>query len=144
MLVWESGPLAERDLTIPKKKNTHQTGSMYFKKGLLKGIDQRHYFRDEVFSELEWKYDNKLRLAHIERAFAKFKIIIKGEEMGDFELVLSHNTDINSKTYKENNCMTSLIWGDARSLMAKSELLGLNAQLFKVKDEKDKFILEIE
>ncbi len=143
LLVWESGPLKERDLTIPKKKNTHQTGSMYFKKGLLKGIDQRHYFRDEVFSELEWKYDTKPRLTHIERAFARFKIIIMGKAMGDFELGLSHNTDTNSKTYKENNCMTSLIWGDARSLIAKSELRGLNAQLFKVQDKKDEFILEI-
>lgn len=142
-LLWESGPLTERDLTIPKGKNTHQTGSMHFKKGLMEGIDQRHFFRDDVFSKLDWIRDPNPRLKHLERAEANFKIIILGEEMGDFELHLSHNTNKNSITYKQNNCMTSLIWGEARPLIAKKELIGLNAQLYKSRGKKNEFILEI-
>ncbi len=143
IIIWESGPLTERDLTIPKKKTSHQTGSMLLKKGLMHGIDQRHYFRDNVFSELDWVFDTNPRLKHIERAVAKFKIIISGIEMGDFELSLSHNTDTSSKTYKEKNCMTSLKWGNARHLITKRELIGLNAQLSKITDKRNEFILEI-
>ncbi len=56
-LVWESKPLSERDLSIPKGANTNPTGSMGFKKGLYDQIDQRHYFYDDVFNDLSWKPD---------------------------------------------------------------------------------------
>jgi len=56
-LVWESKPLSERDLSIPKSANTNPTGSMGFKKGLYDEIDQRHYFYDDVFNDLPWKPD---------------------------------------------------------------------------------------
>jgi len=53
LLIWESGKLTERDLNIPKGSNTNPTGSMLFKKGKTEDIDQRHYFRDTVFSALK-------------------------------------------------------------------------------------------
>jgi hypothetical protein len=59
-LLWESGPLTERDLNIPKGSNTNATGSMLIKKGELKNIDQRHYFRDVLFSNLEWNVSSPL------------------------------------------------------------------------------------
>ncbi|HWU70188.1 MAG TPA: phospholipase D family protein, partial [Pseudoxanthomonas sp.] len=53
--VWESKALTKRDLNVPDGKNTHKTGSINLDKGLLeKGIDQRKYFRDEVFNLLNW------------------------------------------------------------------------------------------
>jgi HKD family nuclease len=53
-LVWESKPLEERDLNIPKGLNTHVTGSMSLDKGLLEGedVDHRHFFYNEVFRDL--------------------------------------------------------------------------------------------
>jgi hypothetical protein len=67
-LLWTSGPLSQRDLNIPKGSNTNPTGSMLFKKGKTEGIDQRHYFRDEVFSALTWTKDINEDTAHLERA----------------------------------------------------------------------------
>lgn len=54
-LVWESKPLKERDLNIPKGKNTNPTGSMGFKKGLYDDIDQHTHFYDNIFYGLAWK-----------------------------------------------------------------------------------------
>ncbi|HEX8334042.1 MAG TPA: phospholipase D family protein [Segetibacter sp.] len=57
-LLWESGPLKERDLNILKGSNTNPTGSMLFKKGRTERIDQKHYFREEIFAD----YRRKLKL----------------------------------------------------------------------------------
>ena len=48
-IIWESNALTERDLNIPTGGATNPTGSMLFKKGKNKDIDQRHFFRDVVF-----------------------------------------------------------------------------------------------
>lgn len=54
-LLWESGALTQRDLNVPTGDNTNPTGSMLFKKGKNEGIDQRHFFRDEIFNSLGWE-----------------------------------------------------------------------------------------
>ncbi len=69
-LVWKNNPLTERDLTVPSGANTNQTGSMLFTKGQLEDIDQRHYFRDEVFAGLNWQPDQNPQKAHLERTEA--------------------------------------------------------------------------
>ena len=43
---------------------------MYFTKGRMIDIDQRHYFRNTVFASLKWKHDPKPSLSHLERATA--------------------------------------------------------------------------
>ena len=144
LLLWESGPLTERDLTIPKGKNTHQTGSMYLKKGLLENIDQRHYFRNDVFADLNWVFDERKKYNHLERVKIKVRLIVSGRDEGVFELKLTHNTDTNSKTYQQNNCMTSLLWGNARTVVANKTLIGMNAKLYKNEGEETEFTLMIE
>lgn len=141
-LIWESGKLTERPLNIPKGNKTNATGSMYFTKGKMKDIDQRHYFRDTVFKTLKWKKDDDKKYAHLERAMAFFKIIIDGYECGRFELILTHNTLKNTATYRQNNSMTQVSWGEAKKFIAKEELIGKTAKLFKTKKERE-FILEI-
>lgn len=111
-LVWESGKLSERDLNIPKGSTTNPTGSMLFKKGKTKGIDQRHYFRDTVFSSLKWKRDTKPDTSHLERAVAIFNIIIDGKVAGRYKLTLTHNPLTNTRSYEQNNSMTSISWGE--------------------------------
>lgn len=74
-LVWISGPLTERDLNIPKGSNTHGTGSMLFKKGLMKEIDQRHYFRDVVFSAIEWRTKPNTKYSYLERGPHTLKLL---------------------------------------------------------------------
>ena len=75
-LVWESKALTERDLNVPTGHNTHVTGSINLDKGLLPdSADQRHYFRDVVFSALTWQPTSH---ATTEEAYAKFQLVLKG------------------------------------------------------------------
>lgn len=141
-LLWESGKLTERPLNIPKGANTNPTGSMYFTKGKMKDIDQRHYFRDIVFSALNWKHDKNPDTSHLERAEATFNFVIDGEPSGRFKLILTHNPLTNTRSYKQNNSMTQVSWGEAKKLVSKDELIGKTAKLFKTK-KKGEFTLEI-
>lgn len=141
-LVWESKPLSERDLSIPKGANTNPTGSMGFKKGLYDDIDQRHYFYDDVFNDLPWKPDGpdskKLR------ATAKFELVIKNISYGVFDLVVAHSTDTTSASYMQRNFMTQLHWGEARPLIAKQDLLGRNLFLYRKDSTPPEFMIEID
>ena len=138
-LVWQSKPLTRRDLTIPEGTNTNPTGSMLFTKGTMNNIDQRHYFRDEVFGTLDWRTDPEK--PHIERASAKFQMVIAGVDHGTFELRVSHNARTDSKAYKQKNGMTHLHWGDARPLVARPNLLDRTMCLYKAANQ---FVLEID
>jgi HKD family nuclease len=80
-LVWESKPLEERDLNIPKGRTTNITGSMSLDKGLLPaGVDHRHFFYDEVFQNLNWV--PKKKQPHLLIAQADIEIIIKDINYG--------------------------------------------------------------
>ncbi len=138
-LVWQSGPLTRRALTIPVGTTTNPTGSMLFTKGAMEDIDQRHYFRDEVFGLLDWRTDP--RTPYYERTIARFDIVIAGIDYGRFELRVSHNTRTDSKAYRQRNSMTQLHWGDARPLVARTDLLHRTIYLYK---SGEGFILEIE
>lgn len=124
-LLWRSNQLSQRDLNIPTGTNTNATGSMLLKRGdMPETVDFQHYFRNNVFSHLNWVHDTAPRTHHIERTKAKFRMIIKGIDYGVYELDLSHNSDDNSKTALQNNALTSLHWGQAKPLVAHQELLG--------------------
>ena len=129
-LLWESGPLTERDLNIPKGSNTNPTGSMLFKKGRMEDIDQRHYFRDEVFSFINWVYDTRVGSTHLEKAAALFRIVVLGKDYGTFALTLTHNPRTDTRSYEQKNSMTSISWGDAKSIIASDELIGKSAKLY--------------
>ncbi len=131
VLFWRSGPLTKRDLNIRVSTNTNPTGSMLFKKGQLTDIDQRHYFRDVVFASLPWVNDTEPRTAHLERATAFFHIIIDGVDCGEFPLILTHNSRTDTPTYEQNNSMTQVSWGRAKDIVAKEELIGKSASLYK-------------
>lgn len=142
IFVWESRGLTERDLNIPTGRNTNPTGSMLWKKGAMEGIDQRHFFRDKVFSGLLWKKDSAK--PHMERAEANFQIIVKGLNYGLFELKLSHNTDTTSASYAQRNSMTQVHWRRALSCIAKRDLLGRTMLLYRKEGTPPEFIIEID
>lgn len=141
-LVWESKPLIRRDLSIPVGPGTHQTGSMGLKKGALDNIDQRHYFRDQVFAQLTWTPDPAPK--KWERAQAKFELVVKNLNYGVFDLRLSHNTDRKSRSYQQNNFMTQLHWGDAKKYVAKDDLLGRVLYLYRKDTAPPEFTIEID
>lgn len=117
---------------------------MLFKKGLLEGIDQRHYFREEVFSSLPWASDPESQYPHLERATAFFRVIVMGRDHGVFSMSLTHNTRTDTKTYEQKNSMTSISWGSVKALIAKEELIGKSASLFKIASSTNEFTLVIE
>jgi len=141
-LVWQSKELKERDLNIPTGDNTNPTGSMLWKKGAMERIDQRHYFRDEVFADVAWAIDPKL--PHYERAHIKTHIFTKGEYRGTFELKISHNTSTTSKAYQQNNAMTNISWGDAKNFIAQNDLLGRVMTLYRMDSFPPEFMIEID
>ena len=117
-LVWSSGPLSRRDLNIPTASNTHPTGNMLFTKGASRDIDQRHYFRENVFNQLDWEFDERPGYEHLERATASFHIVVSGVGRGLHRLEISHNTRTDTPTYRQGNSMTALHWGAARPIVA--------------------------
>ncbi|MGB0840427.1 MAG: phospholipase D-like domain-containing protein [Chitinophagales bacterium] len=142
LLLWESNPLTKRDLNIPTGKNTNPTGSMLFKKGKQVDIDQRHFFRNQVFQTLNWQYDTRPNLSHLERAKAMFKIIVQGVDKGNFELKLTHNSKTTTKTYLQKNSMTAISWGSAKSVIAKQELIGKTVKLYESSINSSIFVLD--
>ena len=119
---------------------------MLFTKGASHDIDQRHYFRDSAFNQLDWKFDAKKGREHLERAKATFRIIISGVDRGSYRLEVSHNTRTDTRTYQQGNSMTALHWGDARPLIAKESLLGRTIQLYRDDEdpEGNSFVLEVD
>lgn len=140
--VWQSGQLKERHLSIPTGENTHATGSMLWAKGAKEGIDQRHYFRDEVFADSIWTVDTKR--PHLERAMVPFHIYTKGKYHGKFTLKLSHNTDTTSKSYLQSNSMTSVSWGDAKDVIGRKALLGRVMVLSRRDTTPPEFMIQID
>jgi HKD family nuclease len=145
-LVWESKPLMERDLNIPTGTNTAATGSMGLKKGALDddSIDHRHYFRDEVFADLAWTIDPSPAKAYIERAHANFELVVKNLNYGVFNLLLSNNTNLNSRSYLQGNFMTQIHWGEAKRYIAKADLLGRILYLYRKDTTPPEFTIEID
>lgn len=142
--VWESNGLTRRHLNIPTGANTNPTGSMLLGVGAWEGIDQRHYFREEVFQALDWTPDPAPARAHIERAEAQMRLIVKDVDYGVHTMHLSHNTRTDTKAYEQRNSMTGLHWGDAKPLVAKEDLLDRVLKLFRETDDPSRFTLEID
>ena len=145
MLLWESKPLNERDLNIPSGSTTHATGSMLFKKGNFEDIDQRHYFREEIFKDIEWEFDSTPRYTHLERSSANFELIIRGISYGIYDLKLTHNSKTDTTSYEQRNAMTQIHWGIIKQYISRRELLGCILKLYQPVDRTETiFIIEIE
>lgn len=143
-LAWRSKPLSRRHLTIPTGANTNPTGSMLFGKGGLDNIDQRHYFRDEVFADLNWQFDTATRTKHMERTEAQFQLVIRDVNYGVFTLRLSHNSRTDTKSYEQRNSMTQLHWGEAQRIVAREDLLDRIMYLYRDRADQGLFVLEID
>jgi len=141
-LVWESKPLTLRDLNIPDGGNTNKTGSMNLDKGLLPAdVDHRHYFREEIFNQLQWSPTNT---ATTEEAHAKFHLVIKGISYGEFDLRIGHTIGTESRAYQQNNAMTRLSWGAVKLYVGNPDLKDRTLALFRDLADPTKFVLEID
>lgn len=144
-LVWRSNPLTRRDLNIPRGLRTHATGSMLWKKGAwTRDIDQRSYFREEVFADLDWH--PRADRPHLERAEADFDLRVHGERRGRYRLTLGHNMSTTSVAYRQRNAMTQLHWGDMRPEIADEALIGSRLELYRLPpadDEAPVFLIDV-
>lgn len=141
-ILWESKRLSERVLNIPSGIRTNPTGNISLTQGNTKGIDQKTYFRENLFSELDWIFDTKKGKEHYERAVSTFRIVIMNVDYGTYQLVVSHNTKTDSANFLENNYTTHLSWGEAKNLIRDRELIGKTLFLLKNK-ETGEFIIDI-
>ncbi len=131
ILVWESSPLTGRSLNIPQGSSTNVTGDINLGKGLMEDIDFQHYFRETVFSDLNWNTNAESGSPHLERATINAEIVIKNISYGIYELEVTHNPKTNTRSYKQGNVTTKIKWGEARSLIANRDLLDRTLRLFK-------------
>ena len=69
-------------------------------------------------------------------------IIVDGKDYGGFNLIITHNTKTDTRSYEQKNSMTSISWGGAKKIIGKEELIGKSASLYK-NNKKDEFTLEI-
>lgn len=139
-VVWESGPLGRRDLGIPTAANTKRTGSINLDKGALgKTIDQRHYFREVVFSALDWPVVSQA----VDSAPAIFEIVVKGVRCGTHILTVRHTTSTTSKSYDQDNAMTRISWGTAATFVRKEELRDGILTLSRDRNDHKRFVLDI-
>ena len=143
-LVWESNPLTRRPLNIPTAPGTNPTGSMFFTKGQTPDIDQRRYFREKVFGALDWKHDTAAGREHLERAKAKFRIVIKDVNYGVFGMSLTHDSRTDSPAYEQDNSLTQLHWGDVKPLVALEDLLDRTLFLYRDDKQPGLFVIEID
>ena len=141
-LVWESKALAERDLNIPRGATTHPTGSILLKKGAMANINPRQFFRSEIFGKLTWTPDPKK--PHLERAVAKFELLVKNLNYGQFDLRLTHNSRTQTKTFQQKNLVTEIHWGKAKPLIARRDLLGRTMYLYRKDTDPPEFLIEID
>ncbi|GLS99256.1 hypothetical protein GCM10007897_06350 [Sphingobium jiangsuense] len=141
-IVWESKPLTLRDLNIPDGANTNKTGSINLDKGLLPAdVDHRHYFREEIFNQLDWSGANAKTT---EEAYAKFHLVIKGISYGEFDLRIGHTIGTESKAYKQNNAMTRLSWGPVKTHVGNPDLKDRTLSLYRDLADPTRFVLEID
>lgn len=139
-LVWQSKELAKRDLQIPDGANTHKTGSINLDQGLLqKDTDFQTYFREEVFSALEWTE----RSPTVEEAFVRCQLVLKGVSYGEFDIAISYTTS-KSKTQKQRNALTRLRWGLMRQYIARTDLIDRTLSLYRDVQEPKRFVIEID
>lgn len=138
-LVWESKPLSRRSLGIPTGPNSNPTGSTTLGSGAFDDIDRVTYFRDDLFGHLGWALNGT-----IETADQQFDLVIKGVLVGTFDLTLRHSLTRAAAAAADHNSPTSLSWNEARSLVAREDLLGRTMRIWRSTADPTEFQVEID
>ena len=121
---------------------TNPTGCLRFVKARRlnpKRIDQRTFFRNEVFGRFRW---NVVETDPYEEAtVVPFHVTLNGKPLGVFELQIRHKP---SRESGQNNYTTSLHWGELMSVVREKVNAGQLFSLFAPSAGKQKpFYIEI-
>ena len=141
-LIWRKRSLSRSDAQkVPA--GTNPTGNLkltqasYRSSGNL--IDQRTYFRNDVFENLYWSQTNQDN-PNYEEVFANFTFIFDNIVNGTFRIRLSHDT---VRIANQNNTPTWLHWGTEMGLMLQRiNISEKRLELYKTDKDSD-FIIEI-
>ena len=139
-LVWKKLKLSNSDAQdVPA--GTAITGNLKLAQARFKlgttVIDQKTYFRNQVFNKLTW-VKTKPHSATYEETFGVFDISISGKTIGKFKLKLSHDS---SRVAGQGNTPTWLHWGrTVIPVLQKSSLSGKTLNLYEVNKD---FLIDI-
>jgi hypothetical protein len=135
-IVWKKNDLPRGDLQMLDQGHSsgvlRLTQAGYVNNGRM--IDQTDYFRNDVFSTLQWRPTEGKEVAT-----AQFTLVIESNQVGTFNLNLSHKPSWESG---QNNYTTGLHWGDATHHIQREELIGKDLTLHKV--DVNNFIISID
>lgn len=138
-LVWVKPSLPSSDLQLNQGSNVpgvlRLTQAGYQVNGLT--IDQKTYFRNQVFSQLNWTYDAAKQK---DVADVPISLIIAGVYVGDFNLSLSHKP---AWAAGQGNYTTGLHWAGATSHIKHVGLIGRSLKLYEPANPQSRFVIEI-
>lgn len=139
-LVWQKLKLSNSDAQdVPT--GTAITGNLKLAQARFKLgatiIDQKTYFRNQVFNKLNW-IKTKPHSSTYEETFGVFDISISGKPIGKFTLKLSHDS---SRVAGQGNTPTWLHWGRTIiPVLQKNKLSGKTLNLYEVNQD---FLIDI-
>lgn len=138
-LVWVKPSLPSSDLQLNQGSNVpgvlRLTQARYQVSGQT--IDQKTYFRNQVFSQLNWTYDV---VKQKDVADVPISLIIAGVYVGDFDLSLSHKP---AWAAGQGNYTTGLHWAGATSHIKHAGLIGRSLKLYEPANPQARFVIEI-
>ncbi|OAI91127.1 hypothetical protein AYO27_04645 [Rhizobium sp. GHKF11] len=138
-LVWVKPNLPETDLQL---NAGHAPGVLRLTQARYEvngqRIDQTTYFRNQVFAQLAWTFD---QAANKEVAVAPVSLVIAGVYVGDFDLPLSHKAAWEAG---QGNYTTGLHWEEATDHIRRAGLIGRTLRLYGPARPHSRFIVEID
>lgn len=138
-LVWVKPNLPSSDLQLNQGSNVpgvlRLTQAGYQVNGQT--IDQKTYFRNQVFSQLNWVYDAAKQK---DVADIPISLMIAGVYVGDFNLSLSHKP---AWAAGQGNYTTGLHWAGATNHIKQQGLVGRSLNLYEPANANARFIVEI-
>lgn len=138
-LVWVKPNLPSSDLQLNQGSNVpgvlRLTQAGYQVNGQT--IDQKTYFRNQVFAQLNWTYDAAKQK---DVADVPISLVIAGVYVGDFDLSLSHKP---AWAAGQGNYTTGLHWGGATGHIKQQGLRGRDLRLYEPANPQSRFVIEI-
>ena len=138
-LVWVKPSLPPSDLQLNQSSNVpgvlRLTQAGYQVNGQT--IDQKTYFRSQVFSQLNWTYNTAKQK---DVADVPISLVVAGVYVGDFDLSLSHKP---AWAAGQGNYTTGLHWAGATSHIKHPGLVGRSLKLYEPANVHARFVIEI-
>ncbi|MBV1917563.1 MAG: phospholipase D family protein [Sphingomonadaceae bacterium] len=138
-LVWVKPKLPSSDLQLNQVSAVpgvlRLTQAKYQVNGQV--INQKTYFRNQVFAQLNWTYDAAKQK---DVADVPISLVIAGVYVGDFDLTLSHKA---AWAAGQGNYTTGLHWGGATSHIKHQGLLGRSLKMYEPVNAQSRFVIEI-